>query len=80
LDTGSARRKAATYAQNNTKQNKRTQAFMSRVGFEPTIPVFEWAKAVHALDRTAAVIGMMIIIIIIIIMKLVHNHHHDHHY
>jgi hypothetical protein len=30
---------------------------MPRVGFEPTIPVFEWAKAVHALDRAATVIG-----------------------
>jgi hypothetical protein len=23
------------------------------VGFEPTIPVFEWAKTVHALDHAA---------------------------
>jgi hypothetical protein len=30
---------------------------MSGVGFEPTIPVFERAKTIHALDRTAAVIG-----------------------
>jgi hypothetical protein len=29
---------------------------MPRVGFEPTIPAFERAKIVHALDRTAAVI------------------------
>jgi hypothetical protein len=27
------------------------------VGFEPTIPVFERAKTVHALDHTATVIG-----------------------
>jgi hypothetical protein len=27
------------------------------VGFEPTIPVFERAKTVHAFDRAAAVIG-----------------------
>jgi hypothetical protein len=26
---------------------------MSRVGFKPTIPAFEWAKRVHALDRAA---------------------------
>jgi hypothetical protein len=32
---------------------------MSRVGFEPTIPAFERAKTVHALDRAAAVIGLM---------------------
>jgi hypothetical protein len=30
---------------------------MPRVGFEPTIPVFERAKTVHALDRAATVIG-----------------------
>jgi hypothetical protein len=32
-------------------QNKRTQAFIPRVGFEPTIPVFERTKKIHALDR-----------------------------
>jgi hypothetical protein len=30
---------------------------MSRVGFEPTNPVFEQAKTVDALDRAATVIG-----------------------
>jgi hypothetical protein len=30
---------------------------MPRVGFEPTIPVFERAKTVHVLDRAATVIG-----------------------
>jgi hypothetical protein len=30
---------------------------MSRVGFEPTIPVFERAATVHALDRATTVIG-----------------------
>jgi hypothetical protein len=30
---------------------------MPRVGFEPTIPVFEQAKTFHALDRAATVIG-----------------------
>jgi hypothetical protein len=39
------------------RQNKRRQTFMSRVGFEPTIPVLEWAKTVHALDSAATVIG-----------------------
>jgi hypothetical protein len=34
-------------------QNKRTQTSMPQVGFEPTIPVFERAKTVHALDRAA---------------------------
>jgi hypothetical protein len=27
------------------------------MGFEPTIPVFERAKTVHAVDRAATVIG-----------------------
>jgi hypothetical protein len=30
---------------------------MPRLGFEPTIPVFERAKTVHALDRAVTVIG-----------------------
>jgi hypothetical protein len=30
---------------------------MPRVGFEPTIPVFERAKTVHALDGATTVIG-----------------------
>jgi hypothetical protein len=39
-----------------TTQNKLTQTSGPRVGFEPTIPVFERAKTVHALDRAATVI------------------------
>jgi hypothetical protein len=38
-------------------QNKRTQTSLPRVGLEPTNPVFERAKNVHALDRAATVIG-----------------------
>jgi hypothetical protein len=34
---------------------------MSRVRFEPTIPVFERAKTVHALDRAATVIGKAVL-------------------
>jgi hypothetical protein len=30
---------------------------MPQMGFEPTIPVFELTKTVHALDRAATVIG-----------------------
>jgi hypothetical protein len=30
---------------------------MSREGFEPTIPWFEWAKTVHASDHAATVTG-----------------------
>jgi hypothetical protein len=33
---------------------------MSRVGFEPAIPVFQRLKTVHALDRAATVIDTMI--------------------
>jgi hypothetical protein len=41
-------------------QNKRIQTSMPQVGFEPTIPVFERAKTVHALDRAATVIGALV--------------------
>jgi hypothetical protein len=39
------------------KQNKHTRTSMSRVGFKPTIPAFERAKTVHALDCAATAIG-----------------------
>jgi hypothetical protein len=39
------------------KQNKRTQGFMPRVGFESMTAEFERAKTVHALDRATTVIG-----------------------
>jgi hypothetical protein len=38
-------------------QNKRIQTSMPLLGFEPTIPGFERATTVHALDRAAKVIG-----------------------
>jgi FAD synthase len=38
-------------------QNKHEQTYMPSVGFEPTIPAFERAKTVHALDRASTVIG-----------------------
>jgi hypothetical protein len=50
LDGRSDRRKAATYTQNNTNTE------ISRVGFEPTIPVFERAKTVKVSDFAATVI------------------------
>jgi hypothetical protein len=40
-------------------QNKRTHTSMPRVGFKPTITVFERAKTVLALDRAATVIGTL---------------------
>jgi hypothetical protein len=33
---------------------------MPQMGFEPTIPVFERAKTVHALDRATTVIDLKI--------------------
>jgi hypothetical protein len=33
------------------------------MGFEPTIPVFERAKAVHALDRAATVICVICVLV-----------------
>jgi hypothetical protein len=39
------------------KQNKRTQTSMTRVRFEPKIPVFECPKTVHAWDPAATMIG-----------------------
>jgi hypothetical protein len=39
------------------KQNKRTQASIPWMGFEPIIPVFERVKTVHVLDRAATLIG-----------------------
>jgi hypothetical protein len=38
-------------------QNKRTQTPLPRVGFEPTILVFEQVKTVHALNLATIVIG-----------------------
>jgi hypothetical protein len=44
----------------HTEQHKHiinAHTSMPRVGFEPTIAVFEKAQAVYALDRAATVIG-----------------------
>jgi hypothetical protein len=41
-------------------ESKCTQTSMPHVAFEPTIPVFERTKRVHALDCAATVIGMKI--------------------
>jgi hypothetical protein len=40
-------------------QNKRTQASKLRVGFEPTIQMFERTKTARALDRAITVTGPM---------------------
>jgi hypothetical protein len=38
-------------------QKKCTQTSLPEVVFEPTIPVFEQVKTIHALDRAVTVIG-----------------------
>jgi hypothetical protein len=43
------------------KQNKGTEISMPQVGFEPTIPVFQGAKRVHALDSAVNVIGWLLV-------------------
>jgi hypothetical protein len=42
-------------------QNKRTQTPIPRVGFEPSILLFERAKTVYALDRAASVVGHVLL-------------------
>jgi hypothetical protein len=52
--------KTTTQTQNkriHTHTHTHTQTSMLRVGFEPTIPASKWAKKVHALERSATVIG-----------------------
>jgi hypothetical protein len=39
-------------------QNKRTQTSIPSIGFEPTIPVIERVKTVHALDSAATAMGL----------------------
>jgi hypothetical protein len=41
------------------KQNKCTQTSMPKVGFKPTIPVYEGEKRVHDLGRMATVIRII---------------------
>jgi hypothetical protein len=48
MDEESARRKASAY----------TQTSMPQVEIQPTIPMFERARTIHALDRAATVIGL----------------------
>jgi hypothetical protein len=38
------------------KQKEREQTSMPLVGFEPTVPVFEWVKTCRGLDRAATVV------------------------
>jgi hypothetical protein len=59
LDGGSASRKAPAHRTTQT-QNKCKQTSMLQVGFKPTIPTFERAKTVHALDCATTVLGTII--------------------
>jgi hypothetical protein len=43
-----------------TDRAAQTQTYVSRVGFEPRISVFERAKVIHTLDHVATVIGIQI--------------------
>jgi hypothetical protein len=65
--------KAATYTEQH-KENKRIQTSMPRVGFEPTIPVFERAKRVHVLDGAATVIdtgsGLLLLLLLLLLLFL----------
>jgi hypothetical protein len=54
-------------------QNKRTQTSMPDVGFKPTIPVFERAKTVHALDRAGTAIGLNSIYSLLIVLAHTHT-------
>jgi hypothetical protein len=54
---GSALSQSGYVHRTTQTQKKHEETFMPRMGFEPTIPVFERAKAFYALDRAAAVIG-----------------------
>jgi hypothetical protein len=44
-------------------QNNHRQTYISGVWFEPTIPAFEWAKTLHALDCASIVIGSIFILL-----------------
>jgi hypothetical protein len=42
------------------RTEQRKQISLPEVGFEPTIPLFERTKTVHAFDRAATVIGISV--------------------
>jgi hypothetical protein len=61
LNGGSPLRKPLPTHATAQTQNKRTQKSMPRVGFEPTTPVFERAKTVHATE-IGATVGLFLFI------------------
>jgi hypothetical protein len=66
LDGGSADARPLSAHSAAQTQNRRTQTPMPQVIFEPTIPTFERAKPVHALELAATLIGLGILGLIII--------------
>jgi hypothetical protein len=64
LDGGSTRRKASTCTgQHKTEKHGHTS--MSRVRFEPAIPVFERWKIVRASDRAAVGTGILTVLLLL---------------
>jgi hypothetical protein len=61
MDGGSAPLKA--------HRTTKTQTSMPQVRFEPTTPLFERAKTVHALDRAAIAIGCILLVVYILKSK-----------
>jgi hypothetical protein len=57
-------------------QNKRSQTSMSWVGFEPTIPAFELAKTVHALDCADTVICRFTSVFLNVFVSVFRNTRH----
>jgi hypothetical protein len=57
-------------------QNKRTQTSISRVGFKPTVPVFERARTVRNLDRAATVMGSGYCMGTVKILETLHYFHY----
>jgi hypothetical protein len=58
LEEGSARLKDATYTGQHKQRRTCRQTPMARIGFEPTIPVFEQKKIYRSLHHAATVMGL----------------------
>jgi hypothetical protein len=81
LDGGSASSKTAIYTRTTQTQNKRIQTPMPRLWFEPTIPVFEWAKtapsALNFINPFSALdISLYRCLLLVAISTIFHNYWH----
>jgi hypothetical protein len=59
-------------------QKKRTQTFTPWVSFEPTIPAFERAKTVNALDSAARSIlanSVIVLLLLLVLPRSKYTHH-----